>query len=66
MTYSGTRNIYAEGDVAPAEAALADAKAVSGTDHCDIHLLQKFTMTVTDVEAYPAMALQKTYRPPRR
>lgn len=66
MTYTGTRNIYVEDNTSPEEAALADAKAYSGADKCDIHLLQKFRMTVTDVETYPAMALQKTYRPPLR
>ena len=62
MTYTGTRNIYVDGDQPPVDAALADAKAYSGAEHCDVHLLQKFRMTVTDVETYPAMALQKTHR----
>ena len=66
MTYTGTRNIYVESDVQPEEAALTDAKAFSGAPTCDVHLLQKFRMTVSDVETYPAMALQKTHRPPRR
>tara|TARA_B110001452_G_C15101014_1_gene383883 strand:+ start:603 stop:851 length:249 start_codon:yes stop_codon:yes gene_type:complete len=66
MTYSGTRNIYVQDDQSPEDAALADAKAASGAEKCDVHLLQRFKMVVTDVETYPAMALQKTHRPPRR
>tara|TARA_B110000091_G_C13324624_1_gene273811 strand:- start:202 stop:354 length:153 start_codon:yes stop_codon:yes gene_type:complete len=39
-------------------AAQEDAKAVSGANKCDVHLIQKFKMSVTEVETYPAMACQ--------
>ena len=60
--YTGTRNIYVEDDTAPELAAQADAKALSGAEKCDVHLIQKFKMVVTDVETYPAMVLQTAHK----
>ena len=53
---AGTRNLYLEGTVHPEEAAREDAKTITGSSECDIQLVQKFTMMVTDVETFPAMA----------
>lgn len=53
---SGTRRLYVEGAVHPEQAVKSDAKKISGSDDCDIHLIQKFTMVIKDVETYPAMA----------
>lgn len=56
-TIRGTRNIYLEGgEVHPEEAVRKDAQIVSGSNDCNIRLIQKYTMTITDVETYPAMA----------
>ena len=59
---TGTRNLYLEGSIVPEEAAKKDAKSVSGSGDCDIQLIQKFTMVVTDVETYPAMACQPLFK----
>ena len=53
---TGTRHLYVEGTAHPEEAVMADARAMSGSDNCDIQLIQKYTMVVQDVETYPAMA----------
>ena len=57
-TVSGTRNIYLEGEVHPEEAVRKDAQNVSGSNQCNIQLIQKYTMAITDVETYPAMAIE--------
>jgi hypothetical protein len=58
----GVRNIYVEGDVPPEKAAKKDAEFVSGSKTCDIQLLQRFRMLVSDVETFPAMAAQPLHR----
>lgn len=59
---SGVRNIYMEGDMAPEIAATKDAELISGSKTCDIQLLQRFRMVVSDVETFPAMAAQPLHR----
>lgn len=59
---SGIRNIYVEDDTSPVVAAQEDAKALSGCNKCDVHLIQKFKMSVTEVETYPAMACQPLHK----
>lgn len=59
---SGTRNIYVEDETSPMVAAQEDAKAISGAKKCDVHLIQKFKMLVTEVETYPAMACQPLHK----
>lgn len=58
----GTRNIYIESDLNPESAAKSDAKGITGASDCDIQLIQRFKMSVTDVETYPAMACQPLFR----
>tara|TARA_B100001559_G_C16476024_1_gene611428 strand:- start:377 stop:631 length:255 start_codon:yes stop_codon:yes gene_type:complete len=58
----GVRNIYVEGDMSPEKAAKRDAEFVSGSKTCDIQLLQRFRMMVSDVETFPAMAAQPLHR----
>lgn len=53
---NGTRHLYLEGNLHPEDAARNDAKTLTGASECDIQLIQKFTMTVQDVETFPAMA----------
>lgn len=53
---SGTRHLYLEGNLHPEDAARHDAKRVTGSSECDIHLIQKYKMVIEDVETYPAMA----------
>ncbi len=53
---SGTRRLYVEGTSHPEQAVRADARALSGSDECNIHLIQRYKMIVEDVETYPAMA----------
>ena len=53
---SGTRNLYLEGNVHPEEAVRRDAALMSGSQDCDIQLVQKFTMVIQDVETFPFMA----------
>lgn len=55
-TATGTRHLYLEGSLQPEDAARRDAESVTGSTECDIHLIQKYTMVVQDVETYPAMA----------
>lgn len=55
-TVSGTRNLYLEGNVHPEEAIRRDAASMSGSEDCDIQLVQKFTMVIQDVETFPSMA----------
>ena len=59
---TGKRNIYIENDLNPEQAARNDAKIVSGASECDVQLIQRFKMSVTDVETYPAMACQPMFR----
>lgn len=61
-TSRGIRNIYVEDDTSPDVAAQEDAKAFSGAKKCDVHLIQKFKMSVTEVETYPAMACQPLHK----
>lgn len=61
-TSTGTRNIYIESDLNPESAAKSDAKGITGASDCDIQLIQRFKMSVTDVETYPAMACQPLFR----
>ena len=60
----GIRNVYVESgvDVLPEEAAKKDAEVATGSSECDIQLLQRFRMVVSDVEAFPAMAAQPLYK----
>jgi len=51
-----------EGDMAPEIAATKDAELISGSKTCDIQLLQRFRMVVSDVETFPAMAAQPLHR----
>ncbi len=55
---TGTRNLYVEDSTPPQTAALQDAKAYSGSETCDVQLMQKFRIVVTDVEMFPGMACQ--------
>jgi hypothetical protein len=59
---TGIRNIYVEDDTSPVVAAQEDAKTFSGAKKCDVHLIQKFKMSVTEVETYPAMACQPLHK----
>lgn len=59
---TGIRNIYVEGDLQPEKAAKRDAELVTGSKTCDVRLLQRFRMVVSDVEAFPAMAAQPLYK----
>lgn len=59
---SGTRNIYVEGEVTPIKAATEDAKRFTGSKTCDIRLLQRYKMIVSDVETFPAMATQPLFK----
>ena len=53
---SGVRNITHEGsDTEVIDAAVKEAKRVSGSETCDISLLQKFKITLTLAEPYTAL-----------
>ena len=58
LEVSGIRNFYSQDSVEPKLAALDDARKFTGSKECDVELLQRFKMTVTDVETFPAMATQ--------
>lgn len=59
LQVTGMRNFYsADNPTNPKEAALDDALRFTGSSDCDVELLQRFKMTVTDVETFPAMATQ--------
>lgn len=59
---TGIRNIYVEGDALPEKAAKKDAEIATGYSQCNVQLLQRFKMAVSDVEAFPAMAAQPLYK----
>ena len=61
-TVTGTRNLYLEQDIVPEVAAKNDAKRITGSSDCDVQLIQRFKMVVTDVETFPAMACQPLFR----
>ncbi len=61
-TATGIRNLYTDSDIAPEQAAKNDAKKFNNSAECDIQLLQRFKMTVTDVETFPAMAAQPLHK----
>jgi len=61
-TATGIRNFYCDSSVAPDVAAKNDAKQFNRSSECDVQLLQRFKMTVTDVETFPAMAAQPLHR----
>jgi len=56
------RNLYLEGLTPPEQAAQKDAKMATGSATCDVQLIQKFKMVVTDVETFPAMACQPLFK----
>jgi len=60
--YQGVRNIYVEDGTLPEIAAKKDALVISGASRCDVQLIQRFKMVVTDVETYPAMACQPLHK----
>jgi hypothetical protein len=62
VTTTGIRNLYTDSEIAPEIAAKNDAKKFNNTSDCDVQLLQRFKMTVTEVEPYPALAAQPIYR----
>ena len=58
-------NFYSDSELSPEKAVLAakmDAERTHSSSECDVQLLQKFKMTVTDVETFPAMAAQPLYQ----
>lgn len=59
---TGTRNLYLEGSTPAEQAAQKDAKLATNSSACDIQLIQKFKMVVTDVETFPAMACQPLFK----
>ena len=59
---TGMRNLYLEGLTPPEQAAQKDAKMATGSTTCDVQLIQKFKMVVTDVETFPAMACQPLFK----
>jgi len=59
---TGTRNLYLENSMPPEQAAQKDAKMANNSSVCDIQLIQKFKMVVTDVETFPAMACQPFFK----
>ena len=59
---TGTRNLYLEGPTPPEQAAQKDAKMFTGSETCDVQLIQKYKMVVTDVETFPAMACQPLFK----
>jgi len=59
---TGIRNFYSDSNIDPVQAAKKDAKRFNNSSECDIQLLQRFKMTVTDVETFPAMAAQPLYK----
>jgi len=62
LTTSGIRNFYSDSDIDPVSAAKNDAKKFNSSSDCDIQLLQRFKMQVTDVETFPAMAAQPLHK----
>ncbi len=53
---SGVRNIVHEGSEKEVlESATAEAKRVSGSETCDVSLLQKFKIAITLAEPYTAL-----------
>ena len=64
-TSTGIRNFYSDTELSPEKATLAakkDAQRAHTSSECDVQLLQKFKMTVTDVETFPAMAAQPLHQ----
>lgn len=64
-TTTGIRNFYSNDpsmDDKIEKAAIQDAKRANNSAECDIQLLQKFKMTVTDVQTFPAMAAQPLHQ----
>tara|TARA_B110000879_G_C11079512_1_gene474177 strand:- start:342 stop:596 length:255 start_codon:yes stop_codon:yes gene_type:complete len=62
LTNTGIRNIYSDSSTPPELVANNDAKKFNNSSECDVQLLQRFKMSVSDVETYPAMAAQPLYR----
>jgi len=60
----GTRNLYLDpmSTTEPIEAAKKDAQTISGSQTCDVHLIQKFRLAIEHVETYPAMATTPMYK----
>lgn len=62
ITATGIRNLYIDSNIDPYQAVKKDAKKFNNSSDCDIQLLQRFKMTVTDVETFPAMAAQPLHK----